>query len=300
MLQLLHSDSLWSQVAKVRGNKSVIAAIAYANKDHLKLCAKDTLICDASDSRIATGATTHALLSSLAKRKVDLWHLDKLHAKVVRLSEHVVVGSANMTVNTESLVEAAVLTDHVDAVRQVDAMLSSLLNSGKLKRIDRTFLTRIKAIPVTHAGGRGKHVTRNLEDRTPTSWVMGYRELSYREQEKSNLFVAAKANREDAPAYFRITLNAAKKRAPIQLGDSVILVHLTEKRVRRPVTVTGVVQSENHLFYIHEDIAGRGIAWERVQAKLRAAGIHNRPTVPAQLALDLEGTAIVSGMFRRR
>lgn len=58
-MQLLQSPKLWSQIAKLRGNKPVIAAIAYANEDHLSLRAKDVLICDASDSRIATGAPEH-------------------------------------------------------------------------------------------------------------------------------------------------------------------------------------------------------------------------------------------------
>lgn len=33
MFLLLHSASLWAQLSKVRADKSVIAAIAYANKN---------------------------------------------------------------------------------------------------------------------------------------------------------------------------------------------------------------------------------------------------------------------------
>jgi len=299
MLELLHSKSLWSQVTKVRGNKPIIAVIAYANKDHLELRAKDTLICDASELRISAGATTYALLKSLAKRKVDLWHLDKLHAKVVRLSEHVVVGSANMTLNSESLVEAAVLTDQVDAINQVDAMLADLRNSGKLKQIDSVFLDRIKKIPVIHGGGGGKRAPNSLEKRKPMSWLMGYSELSDREQKKSDPIVAAMMELDEAPEYFRTTQKAAEKHASIQRGDSLIFVHRTKKRVQRPVTVTGIFPSGNHLFYIYEDVTSGEIAWERVQAKLRKAGLYNRSTIPEQLALDLEGDTIVRGMFRR-
>lgn len=297
MLQLLNSKNLWSQVVKVRGEKPVVAAISYVNKDHLKLRAGDILICDASDSRIATGATTYALLSLLAKRKVALWHLDKLHAKVVRLSAHVVVGSANMTANSESLIESAVLTDQTDAFRQVDEMLSSLLNSGKLKRIDGSFLSRIKSIPVMYSGSGGERAARNLDYRKPTCWLMGYQELSPREQEKSDKEVAIKTNRDEAPAYFRITLNAAKKRAPIYLGDNLVFVHLREKRVRRSVTVTGVVQTEKHLFYIHEDIADGGRTWASVQKRLQTSGVCMRSGIPAQLALDQVGVDIINGML---
>lgn len=299
MLQLLYSENLWGQVAEVRGKKPVTAAIAYANKDHLKLCAKDTLICDASDLRIATGATTHALLESLARRKVDLWHLDKLHAKVVRLSEHVVVGSANMTSNSESLVEAAVLTDQADAVRQVDTMLADLRNSGKLKKIDQCFLDRIKKIPVIYSGGGSKRVKNSLENRMSVSWVMGYRELSEREQKKSDPIVATMMKMDEAPAYFRTTQKVAAKHPLLQRGDSLIFVHRTKKRVQRPVTVTGVFPSGNHLFYIHEDVTSGEIAWERVQAKLSEAGLHNRLTIPEQLALGPEVESIIRGMFRR-
>ena len=299
MFQLLHSASLWAKVSKVRGDKSVIAAIAYANKDHLKLRAKDILICDASDPRISSGATTYDLLAALAKRKVELWHLDKLHAKVVRLSSHVVVGSANMTANSESLFEVAFLTDQAEALKQVDDLLSDLLSSGKLQRIDEAFLARIKEIPVVRSGG-GRQAQRSLKERTPTSWIMAYRDLSDREQEKSDPIVQVMTGEDEAPAYYRTTLKAAEKRPLVQLGDHLIFVHLDEKCVWRPVKVTGVVQCGNHLFYIHEDVQDGDVAWKLVQKELSYVGQYRRQGIPVQLALNEQGAAIVRGLFSRR
>lgn len=299
MFQLLHSASLWAQVSKVRGDKSVIAAIAYANKDHLKLRAKDILICDASDPRISSGATTYDLLAALAKRQVELWHLDKLHAKVVRLSSHVVVGSANMTANSESLFEVAFLTDQADALTQVDDLLSDLLRSGKLQRIDEAFLARIKEIPVVRSGSGGRQAQSSLKDRTPTSWLMAYRELSDREQAKSDPIVQVMTGENEAPAYYRTTLKAAEKRPLVQLGDHLIFAHLDEKCVWRPVKVTGVVQFGNHLFYIHEDVQDGEAVWELVQKKLSEIGLYKRQSIPVQLALNEQGAAIVRGLFSR-
>lgn len=298
-MQLLQSPKLWSQIAKLRGNKPVIAAIAYANEDHLSLRSKDVLICDASDSRIATGATTYALLSELAKRKVELWHLEKLHAKVVRLHQHVVVGSANMTTNAKSLFEAALLTDEPEALQQVDDMLKALLKGGRVTRIDQAFLKRIKAIPVVasgRAGGARKTKVR-LPARQPMAWMMGYRELSDREQAKSDPLVATAMQAEEAPPYFRTTLKAAASRPAVQRGDQLIFVHLSKHRVRRPVTVSSVVECGEHLFYVHDEVANGGIEWTRVQTKLKSLGL-NRHAIPAQLGLTDELASAVQAMFR--
>ena len=298
-MQLLHSPKLWNQVAKVRGNKPVIAAIAYANEDHLSLRARDVLICDASDSRIATGATTHALLSALAKRKVELWHLDKLHAKVVRLGKHVVVGSANMTANSKSLFEAALITDEPAALRQVDVMFKAMLEGGRIQRIDQAFLKRIKAIPVTLSGGSGgaRKSKERVPARPPMVWMMGYRKLSEREQAKSDPLVATATQSEEPPPYFRTTLKAAASRPPVQRGDQLIFVDLSEHRVRRPVSVSSVVECGGHLFYVHDEVTNGGIAWTRAQAKLKSLGL-NRSTIPVQLGLTAEHASTVQDMFR--
>lgn len=299
MLKILYSENIWKQIIEVRGRKPITAVISYVNKDHLKLRAKDTLICDASESRIASGATTHELLNLLAKRKVNLWHLDKLHAKVIRLSEHVLVSSANMTSNSESLFEAAILTDQAEAVCQVDTMLNKLLNSGRLKRIDQKFLDRIKKIPVSYSGENSKREGERIGNRDPVSWVMAYCDLSEREQKKSNQVVATKMGLDEAPSYFRTSLKPSNNAPPIQRGDSLIFVNKTSMRVQRPAAVTGIIPTENYLFYIYEDIISGEISWKRARATLSKAGFYRRSKIPQQLALDSKTADIIKKMFRR-
>jgi len=297
MLQLLHSKRLWQQVAKVRGDGPVIAAVAYANEDHLQLRAKDILICDASDSRIATGATTYALLSALAKRKVQLWHLDGLHAKVVRLSRHAVVGSANMTRNSRSLFEAAVLTDQPEALTQVDAMFSELRSSSKLKRIDMAFLHHIKDIPVISSGG-SKAKASASSTRQPLTWLMGSGPLPTAQQVIAEPAVKAASQTEEPSPYFVMPLKVASRYPDVQRGDTLILADRKNKRVSRPVTVTGVVPAAGLLCYLHSACPSGEVAWTRVQAKLMAANVYKRIHVPTQLALDPLAASVVTSMFR--
>jgi hypothetical protein len=295
MLELLHSRTLWERLARARGRGRVVAVVAYANEDHLKLRAGDTLICDASPARIETGATTHKLLASLAKRGVRLFHLPRLHAKVVRLPGHVVVGSANMTANAQAQIEAALLTDEPEAMQQVDRLLDRLLNRVSLEPIDQCFLDRIAAIEVKRAGGApGSQRVRTAG----ASWLIGYGELSDREQVRSDALLTSEFGEQELPDYYRTTLLAARRRAPVQRGDVVFFVDYGELRVRRPVRVTGVVEAGDYVFYLHEDFPDGGVSWDRVRGRLRKLGVYSREGVPTQLALDPDATAAVVSMFR--
>ena len=303
MLELLHSSRLWSQVSRVRGNGPVVAAVAYANEDHLRLRAKDILICDASDDRIASGATSHALLSKLASRRVQLWHLDKLHAKVIRTSDHVVVGSANMTANSRTLVEAAILTDDPNALRQVDAMLQGLLMSSKLRRIDAAFLRRIESIPVKPGGGGGRRQQREHQqanDRASIAWLIGYSYFTERQQAKAMEIASAATGKDELPEFIQATPKEAARFGRVQPGDKIFLVNREEKRVRPAVNVNGVIQVGDRVFHFHEDLQPRGVAWPRVQAKLKEMGVYRGAGIPARLALSADAAALVEGMFRRR
>lgn len=300
MLELLHTPHLWRQVQAVRGQGPVVAAVAYATEDHLGMKAGDILICDASDERIAAGATSHALLSALAARRVQLFHLDKLHAKVVRTSSHAVVGSANMTARSRDLVEAAVLTDDASALRQVDAMLQGLLRSKQIRRIDARFLKHIAGIEVIAGGGGPRRPRQPLvpKEREALAWLMGFSYHTERQHARAVQSITSATGQSEVPPFVESTVKEATRYGRIQPGDTLYLVDRQELRVRPALVVTGVLPVDEQVFHFHKGIEERGVAWARVLAKLKEIGAYGGAGIPRRLALSADAAAVVNGMFR--
>lgn len=303
MLELLHTSRLWPKVQALRGRGPVVAAVAYATADHLKLRARDILICDASHSCIASGGTSAALLSELAARGVRLYSLDTLHAKVIRMARHVVVGSANMTTNSKGLVEAAVLTDDPAAIQQADAMLQGLLRHDDLQTIDGPFLERISAIEVTPGGrggaGRGRK-RQTHPNREARAWLMGYRLYTPRQLEKAEGLITSTTGMDEIPPFMESTAKEADKFGHVQIGDTLYLADRVNKRLRYPVVVTGVLPIREAVFHFHAGTDDRGITWPRVLAKLKDFGAYSGPGIPQRLALSADAAAMLDTMLRGR
>lgn len=126
MHRVLSSD-LWKSVTAVSNKaKHRQAAIAYVTEDYLNLRSGDVLIVDASEATIRSGGTDARLLQDLHRRGVALYHCADLHAKVMLLDDIAVVGSANMSQSSGSLVEAAIITDQSSIVSGVASFIEQL------------------------------------------------------------------------------------------------------------------------------------------------------------------------------
>lgn len=175
------SRNLWTEIRaiaqKARTRK---AAIAYVTRDLIGFREGDLLVVDASKRAIGCGATDAKLLRNLKHRGVLLYSCDELHAKVLLLGDHIVVGSGNMSENSGGLVELAIMTSDSSTVSGIASFIHELAEQS-----DALDLDDIKAlcrIPVHRDGGneaakRKKPKTKisKIGDRT---WLIGTYELA--------------------------------------------------------------------------------------------------------------------------
>jgi hypothetical protein len=258
----------------------------------------DTLICDASDPRIATAATSAVVLQKLAKRGVELYHLDRLHAKVIRMPGHALVGSANMTVNATRLHEASVLTDDADVLRQVDEFLAETRRLKPVK-IDATFLKRISAIPVVPGGGvGGPGGSFDLASpRAPVTWVARWVELSPQEHARTEATIKSMTQSDDVPTFLRWNLSHKKALAVLR-EDRLLLVNIESKRADRPSRISSVIETREHLIHLLDDSPDGTVSWKRLQQKLASAGAYRRDGIPSLLRLDQQTGTAVEKLYR--
>uniref|UniRef100_UPI0039EE95D8 hypothetical protein n=1 Tax=Bordetella sputigena TaxID=1416810 RepID=UPI0039EE95D8 len=141
------TENIWSAAAKVKRGATIVVS-AYVTDDPLHLSVGDTLYCDASDQIVKSGTTKVETLVMLHKRGVSIVSVPRLHAKVVRTGGHAVIGSSNMTKNSEQLTEVTLLTSDGSIVAQVDEIVVALAQCPSALPLDEDELARPSAIEV--------------------------------------------------------------------------------------------------------------------------------------------------------
>ncbi|CAN7564079.1 phospholipase D family protein [Variovorax sp. LjRoot178] len=158
------SEELWSHLRSTAAASEVRHfAVAYVTDEAaLPMSAGDTLVVDASDAAIVTGKTRAAAVQDLFNKGVKIFSLQHLHAKVYVCGSFAIVGSANLSTNSqERLHEAAILSSDRTLVRQAASRVAEFALQGK--RVDPAFLDRIKDIKVAQSNDPGVGLYRLAE-----------------------------------------------------------------------------------------------------------------------------------------
>jgi len=182
----LLSSGLWTRIkklAKTAEKKS--AAIAYVTDDrYVKFKEGDVLITDASDHAIKSGQTSAAVLKAALKRNAQIASISGLHAKVYVFDRCAIIGSANLSKESQRRTEAALLTNQPTVVSSARLLIERLRTDGEV--VDEAFISRISKFPVTKrkslAGGRKR--TRK-DDPTPRSWLVGLKPVQEKDEEQA-------------------------------------------------------------------------------------------------------------------
>ena len=158
------ATGLWDEIrvlACAPGPKAV--AVAYAScADAIPFSRGDTLVTDASDQAIRTGQTSAAVLAQLQREGVNVFSVEHLHAKVFVLGGVAVIGSANLSTSSQSLVEAALVTDDTEAVKEAAGWIRQLAESAEELTPDK--LAALEAIPVVRRRGESSRVLPTLAE----------------------------------------------------------------------------------------------------------------------------------------
>jgi hypothetical protein len=240
----LQCHNLWKTIKKLAkrpGPKR--AAVAYVTSEqHVRFGEGDALVTDASDNAIASGQTDAKLLDEAFQRNAKLYSIPGLHCKVLVMAGTAIIGSANLSVMSESRVEAAWVSDHPTAVSMASSLVEDLTEHAD--EIDSDFLKHIKNIEVTKTPWTTGDAKTNpkIKVHRPTTWIIGVHEL-IREFPKEQAAIAEgqeiaekrQAKKSSEVDWIRWNLDSRFSNEA-QRGDVVIQIWV-DRTIKKPITV---------------------------------------------------------------
>lgn len=226
----LLSAGLWNRLRTLaKSAKKRYAAIAYVTDDTKIAFGKgDVLIIDASDEAIRSGQTSAAVLKAAWKRKAQIVSVTRLHAKVYIFDKYAVIGSANLSKESERRTEAALVTDQPTIVSAARVLIDRLKDEGEA--VDGEFIARICKLPVTSRpnpipGQKAKA----KDDPVPRSWLVGLKPVE--EKEEENVFVEEgmgeaekQVSQDDSSVSWIRFRGNSRFRREAQAGDVVVCI----------------------------------------------------------------------------
>ncbi|MGI8581858.1 MAG: hypothetical protein ACR2KX_06675 [Chitinophagaceae bacterium] len=117
--------------------------------------------------------------SIILKKGVVIYSKEKLHAKVLRSKDFVVIGSPNLSLNSaESLVEAALFTNDKASISQIAAFIYSI--KKKLTPLNSEDISKLKNIPVVRRVPALSKRKENIESFGTNNWILPVHDLKER------------------------------------------------------------------------------------------------------------------------
>ncbi len=285
-MEKLLLERLWPEVQKLaRKAKKIEAAIAYFSSDKfLPLNAGSALIVDASPETIRSGGTSAKLLWRLRK-KIRLFDLENLHAKIILLDGQVVVGSANASqTSADRLHEAGILTDSPRVVSQARSYFYQLKQKAE-SLTERRLRELMKIKPRSRrALNRGKQ--RTFSAPGEMFWLVSAYDLDEAEYDHEQKYVEQvekelrRLQPEADPSWLRWE-GKSRFRERAANGDTLI-VFSREKGRKRPYEVqppTSLLFRQDRKdwtrFYYDPDLSTplRSVDWKTFQELLKTAGV---------------------------
>lgn len=140
MIRLLSND-IWTTIKKLsQKSKRTKIAVAYfgtgATKQ-LKLKTGDTLIVAMGLNNVKSGQVNPFELEILLDKGVKLFNLSNLHSKIYLFDDKVIVGSANVSTNSENaLIETGILTDDKQTIKEANEFITE----NCVEKIERDYI----------------------------------------------------------------------------------------------------------------------------------------------------------------
>lgn len=288
-----------------------MAAVAYVTENALGLGKGDALICDASDERIKTGATSAKVLYELAVAGVAVHRAPSLHAKLVRMPSAVLVGSSNMTANTIKLQEASLLSEDPAVLTQADKVLQALLDAPGTRRLSMRDVKRLLAIPVERKGGGSANHAREPSDDDGAGdrlWITLCNPMSARRAADVKEQIGA-AMGMDSPykGYPTVFSPRESNGSRLRLGDRIIIVD-ADGQAMVPFLISGI-------FLVTDKVHGRtatshavttkrfpsrGVTYKTILPALQRLGVWGRATRPPLLLLQGDARREVLAILKAR
>ena len=282
MEQFLTGD-IWKQVNAIftKGEKRT-ACIAYVTSNKLELNKNDILICDASDYSIKFGMTSAKTLDTYFKRGVKIFSNQDLHSKLLLTDNFLVVGSANLSVNSaEILTETSIVTHNDVLISDAKAFCHNLIEEAKeLTRKEIDSLLKIEIIKQPYKPTT-KSKTREIKFGN-RYWYMPVTLIGDRTYKKHKDIVEKAintiSNRENIDEENIDFILWAAKILPLE-GDQVIIrmynKNKTQSHIYSPSTILEIQAKDgfNYIYYDTSNLEDEGIPWTKFQALIRDRGL---------------------------
>lgn len=158
---VLHGFDVWARLAsdltgagRARTGRATLA-VAYIGTtadQWLILRAGDLLVCDASDGAVRGGLTDVAQLRRWHATGVALYSREGLHMKTGAVGRRGFLGSANVSANSNNLVESVLVTSNAATLDQIRTSIEATLDPP-CRELNDVELDRLARIPVVRRTG---------------------------------------------------------------------------------------------------------------------------------------------------
>lgn len=289
---------LWSTLdtlARARGPR--LAAIAYVTDGSaLPLSEGDVLICDASPGAIRSGQTSAKVLHRLVSRGAAVYSYPGLHAKVLVAGATLVVGSANHSSSSRSLMEAGICTSDPALVSDAIAFVRALQKDRvRCDALTPAAVKRLLSIKVERGGWKAR--MRRVKTRAGrphrsarAGWVTGCYEMHDHEEPAEVLRAQERLSRSMTSAanvmWYRVG-RSSKVGRTARAGQQVILLWRASKPATRvtvypPVHIIDRIQPRSeravYLMYAEKNRDGRmPLSLSEFESLLKASGCSRLP-----------------------
>lgn len=277
----LLSTQLWPRLKSLaKQAKRKHAAIAYVTDDtKIRFGKDDVLVTDASDEAIKSGQTNAMVLRAAFERKAVIFSVPGLHAKVYVFDKYAAIGSANLSLHSEQLVEAALLTDQPTAVSSARLFIEQLKFGAEL--VDESFIQRVCKIEVSpRINSKFNARSKRSKDRVSRSWLVGLKPVDEKPEgqshvEKGLAQAEKQVSHQDSSVSWIRFRGDSKFRREAQAGDVVVCIWTKDGRssptcvyhhapilLRQDDKDTGVTR-----FYVEEfpDSEQTTLTWKKFQ-----------------------------------
>ncbi len=172
-------EHVWDELRRYWVNGPRFVAVAYYSSDeNLKYELGDVLIVNASDTAIRTGQTNASALRRAHSSGARVFSHPNLHAKLYALGSHLLVGSANSSLNSRHGVIDCL--GHSDDPYTVSRARSFVDGLGSVSdEVDDHFLTRIEAFPVESKQYTPMPRRPPPDASPPHCWLLGMHPADY-------------------------------------------------------------------------------------------------------------------------
>jgi hypothetical protein len=236
------SGGLWKAIRQAtNAARRVHAAIAYVHDvSHLRLREGDVLVCDASGAAVGGGQTSVLALKALSKKKVRLYSIAGLHAKVLVADETVFIGSANASLNSieERLVEAGLRSLSPTVLAGALAFIHQLLESPEVTLLTPARLRALAKIRVKRRPISDRQLPKRKGQSIVTdsaAWIISVEDLTAKEA-AGDAAVVKRATKKiieefgvSDPSWIRWD-GSNRIRRELHGGSRIIVLHRTKGR----------------------------------------------------------------------